>query len=183
MRGHERPAIAGNAGIRTGCIQPGRIHDKRLARNVSTKPLVEQAHAIKVQARIGSRARGNNTPASTYGQAACGNASNWLVKNACPVGPGIDRAAVHHKRLGHMDPALRTRRRERAGADKRKVTPHLHAAHGNVRIGHMRLDHGVLPHKCYHQVAVGADGLARIAGKLQMVGFGPSPPGPETPGS
>ena len=63
-----------------------------------------------------------------------------------------------------MDPALRTRRRERAGAAKRKVSPHLHAAHGNVRIERMRLDHGVLPHKRHHQVAVGADGLAHIAG-------------------
>lgn len=150
VRGNERSTIAGNAGVRTGCIQPGRIHSKCLARCVCPKSLVEQAHAIKAQARIGSRARGNNVPSATYCQAACGNAGNSLVKNACSVGPGIDRAAVHHQRLGHMDPALRTRRRERAGAAKRKVSPHLHAAHGNVRIGRMRLDHRVLPHKRHH---------------------------------
>ena len=41
----------------------------------------------------------------------------------------------------------------------------------------MRLDHGVLPHKRHHQVVVGADGLARVAVKLQVVGIGPGPPG------
>ena len=79
VRGHERSALAGNAGIRTGYIQPGRIHDKRLARNVSPEPLVEQAHAIKAQASIGTRARGSSAPSTTYCQAACGNAGNSLV--------------------------------------------------------------------------------------------------------
>ena len=60
VRGHERPAIAGNAGIRTGCIQPGRIHSKRLARGVCPKSLVEQAYAIEAQTRIGASARCSN---------------------------------------------------------------------------------------------------------------------------
>ena len=38
VRGNERSALAGNAGVRTGRIQPGRIHDKCLARSVGTKP-------------------------------------------------------------------------------------------------------------------------------------------------
>ena len=76
-----------------------------------------------------------------------------------------------------MDPALRTRRRQRAGADKRKVSPHLHAAPRNVHVERARLDNSVLPGQRNHQVAVGANGLARIAGQLQMVGIGPSPTG------
>ena len=41
----------------------------------------------------------------------------------------------------------------------------------------MRLRHGVLPGKRQHQVALGADGLARVAIKLQMAGIGPDPAG------
>lgn len=76
-----------------------------------------------------------------------------------------------------MDPALRARRRQGSGAAKRQVAPHLHAAQRDVRIGRMRLRHGVLPGKRQHQVALGADGLARVAVKLQAVGIGPGPPG------
>ena len=74
-----------------------------------------------------------------------------------------------------MDPALRARRRQGPGAAKRQVAPHLHAAQRDIRIGRMRLRHGVLPGKRQHQVAFGADGLARVAVKLQVVGFGPDP--------
>lgn len=76
-----------------------------------------------------------------------------------------------------VDPALRARRRQGPGAAKRQVTPHLHAAQRDVRIGRMRLRHGVLPGKRQHQVALGADGLARVAVKLQVVGIGPGPAG------
>ena len=83
-----------------------------------------------------------------------------------------------------MDPALRARRRQGAGAAKRQVAPHLHAAQRDVRIGRMRLRHGVLPGKRQHQVALGADGLAlgadglaRVAVKLQVVGIGLGPAG------
>lgn len=69
-----------------------------------------------------------------------------------------------------MDPALRGRRRQGPGAAKRQTAPYLHAAQRDVRIGRMRLRHGVLSGKRQHQVAVGADGLARVAVKLQ-VGF------------
>ena len=62
-----------------------------------------------------------------------------------------------------MDPALRSRRRQGPGTAKRQVAPHLHAAQRDVRIGRMRLRHGVLPGKRHLQVAVGADGLARVA--------------------
>lgn len=72
---------------------------------------------------------------------------------------------------------MRTRRRQRAGADKRKVSPHLHAATRDVHVGRARLDNSVLPGQRHHQVVVGADGLARVAVKLQMVGVGPGPPG------
>ena len=41
----------------------------------------------------------------------------------------------------------------------------------------MRLRHGVLPGKRQHQVALGADGLARVAVKLQMIGIGPGSAG------
>ena len=34
-----------------------------------------------------------------------------------------------------------------------------------------------LPGQRHHQVAVGADGLARVAVELQVVGIGPGPPG------
>ena len=162
--GHQRSALAGNAGICTGRIQPGRVHDKRLARHIGAKPLVEQAHAIETQVRIGARARSKHASAAAHGQASRGDAGYGLANNAGPVRAGVDRAAVHHQRLGHMDPALRTRRRERARTAKRKAAPYLHAAHGNVCIGHARLDHGVLADERHHQVAIGADGLARIAG-------------------
>ena len=76
-----------------------------------------------------------------------------------------------------MDPALRAHRRQGPGAAKRQVAPHLHAAQRDVRIERMRLRHGVLPGKRQHQVAVGADGLARVAVKLQVVGIGLGPTG------
>lgn len=76
-----------------------------------------------------------------------------------------------------MDPALRARRRQSPGAAERQVAPHLHAAQRDVRIGHMRLRHGVLPGKRQHQVALGADGPTRVAVKLQVVGIGPGPAG------
>ena len=76
-----------------------------------------------------------------------------------------------------MDPALRAHRRQGPGTAKRQVAPHLHAAQRDVRIGRMRLRHGVLPGKRQHQVALGADGLARVAVKLQVVGIGPGPAG------
>ena len=76
-----------------------------------------------------------------------------------------------------VDRALRARCRQGPGAAKRQVAPHLHAAQRDVRIGRMRLRHGVLPGKRQHQVAVGADGLARVAVKLQVVGIGPGPAG------
>ncbi|PWM72268.1 MAG: hypothetical protein DBX45_09225 [Oscillospiraceae bacterium] len=41
----------------------------------------------------------------------------------------------------------------------------------------MRLDHRVAPGKRHDQVAVGADGVARVAVKLQMAGIGPGPAG------
>ena len=74
-----------------------------------------------------------------------------------------------------MDPALRARRRQGPGAAKRQVAPHLHAAQRDVRIGRMRLRHGVLPGKRQHEVSLSADGLARVAVKLQLVGIGPGP--------
>lgn len=76
-----------------------------------------------------------------------------------------------------MDPALRARRRQGPGTAKRQVAPHLHAAQRDVRIGRMRLRHGVLPGKRQRQVAFGADGLARVAVKLQVVGIGSGPAG------
>ena len=76
-----------------------------------------------------------------------------------------------------MDRALRARCRQGPGAAKRQVAPHLHAALRDVRIGRMRLRHGVLPGKCQHQVAVSADGLSRVAVKLQVAGIGPGPAG------
>lgn len=41
----------------------------------------------------------------------------------------------------------------------------------------MRLRHRVAPHKRHDQVAVCADGFARVAVKLQMAGIGPGPTG------
>lgn len=76
-----------------------------------------------------------------------------------------------------MDPALRARCFQGTDAAKRQVAPHLHAAQRDVRIGRMRLRHGVLPCKRQHQVALGADGLASVAVKLQVVGIGPGPAG------
>ena len=76
-----------------------------------------------------------------------------------------------------MDRALRARCRQGPGAAKRQVAPHLHAALRDVRIGRLRLDHRVLPHKRHDQVAVGADGVARVAVELQMAGIGPGPTG------
>lgn len=76
-----------------------------------------------------------------------------------------------------MDPALRARRRKGPGAAKRQVAPHLHAALRDVRIGSMRLDHRVAPGKRRDQVAVGADGLSRVAVELQMAGIGLGPAG------
>lgn len=69
-----------------------------------------------------------------------------------------------------MDPALRPLGHKRPGAEKRQTAPHFHAAQRDVRIGRMRLPHGVLPGKRQQQVALGADGDARVAVKLQ-VGF------------
>lgn len=76
-----------------------------------------------------------------------------------------------------MDPALRARGRQGAGAAKRQVAPHLNAAQRDVRIGRMRLRHGVLPGNRQHQVAFGTDGFARVAVKLQMADIGPGPTG------
>ena len=112
-----------------------------------------------------------------HGHVACDHAGDRLVRNIGPVRPGIEGAAVHHERLRNVDPALRARRRQGPGTAKRQVAPHLHAAQRDVRIGRMRLRHGVLPGKRQHQVALGADGLARVAVKLQVVGIGPGPAG------
>lgn len=76
-----------------------------------------------------------------------------------------------------MDTALRARRRQGPGAAKRQVAPHLPAAQRDVRIRRMRLRHGVLSGQGHHQVAISADGLARKAVKLQVVGIGPGPAG------
>ena len=82
-----------------------------------------------------------------------------------------------------MDPALRARRRQGPGAAERQVAPYPHAAQRDVRIGRMRLRHGVLPGKRQHQVAVGADGLARVAVKPSWSASVQAQPGPDTPGS
>lgn len=76
-----------------------------------------------------------------------------------------------------MDPALRARSRQQSGATKRQVASHLHAALRNVHVGRLHLLHGVLPGQRHHQVAVGADGLARVAVKFQVIGIGPCPAG------
>lgn len=92
-RGHERPAVAGNAGIRTGRIQPGRIHDKRPAIRAKARPLVEQTNSITVQASCCPRARDNNAPAAAHGQAARKDACHRLAVSIGPVSPGVDCAA------------------------------------------------------------------------------------------
>ena len=90
---------------------------------------------------------GDDAPAAAHG----------LVRDAAPVRPGIDGAAVHHERPRDVDRALRARCRQGPGAAERQVAPHLHAALRDVRIGRMRLRHRVAPGKRHDQVAVGAD--------------------------
>ena len=136
-----------------------------------------QIYAIGAHARPGPGARGNDASAAAHGHVAGDHARYRLVRNIGPVRPGIDGAAVHRERLRDVDPALRARRRQGPGAAKRQVAPRLHAAQRDVRIGRMRLRHGVLPGKRQHQVAFGADGLARVAVKLKVVGIGPGPAG------
>lgn len=75
------------------------------------------------------------------------------------------------------DRALQARCRQGPAAAKRQAAPHLHAALRDVRIGRMRLRHRVAPGKRHDQVAVGADSVARVAVKLQIVGIGPGPTG------
>ena len=99
------------------------------------------------------------------------------MRDAGAVSPRVNLAAVHRERPRHVDPALRARGHQRPGAAERQVAPHLHAATRDVHVGRARLDHGVLPGQRHHQVAVGADGLAPVAVELQVVGFGPGPPG------
>lgn len=94
-----------------------------------------------------------------------------------PVGPRVNLAAVHRERPRHVDPALRARGHQRPGAAERQIAPHLHAATRDVHVGRARLDNSVLPGQRHHQVAVGADGLARVAVKLQVAGIDPGPPG------
>ena len=128
-------------------------------------------------AGVTNRADTSDPPAAAHGHVACDHAGDRLVRNIGPVRPGVDGASVHHERLRDVDPALRARRRQGPGTAKRQVAPRLHAAQRDVRIGRMRLRHGVLPDKRQHQVAVGADGLARVAVELQVVGIGLGPAG------
>lgn len=92
-----------------------------------------------------------------------------------PVGPRVNLAAVHRERPRHVDSTLRARGHQRPGAAEHQIAPHLHAATRDVHVGRVRLDNSVLPGQRHHQVVVGADGLARVAIKLQMVGSGPGP--------
>ena len=136
-----------------------------------------QIYAVGAHIRSGPGARSNDAPTAAHGHVAGDHAGDRLVRNIGPVRPGVDGASVYHERLQNVDPALRARRLQGPGAAKRQVAPHLHAAQRDVRIGRMRLRHGVLPGKRQRQVAVGADGLARVAVKLQVVGIGPGPAG------
>ena len=176
-RRHKRSARARNTAVGTGRIKPRGVDGKPTAGRTIAKARILQIHAVGAHVRSGPSARGNDAPAAAHDHVASDHAGDSFVGNIGPVCPGIDGAAVHHERLRNVDPALRARRLQGPGAAKRQVAPHLHAAQRDVRIGRMRLRHGVLPDKRQHQVAVGADGLARVAVKLQVVGIGPGPAG------
>lgn len=134
-------------------------------------------HTPKAHALPGARTRGDNAPSAANGKTVRDHAGHPRIRDAVAVGPRLNLAAVHRERPRHVDPALRARGHQRPGTVERQIAPHLHAATRDVHVGRARLDNSVLPGQRHHQVAVGADGLARVAVKLQMVGIGPSPSG------
>ena len=116
-------------------------------------------------------------PTAANGKTVRDHAGRPRIRDAGAIGPRVNLTAFHRERPRHVDPALRARGHQRPGAAERQIAPHLHAATRDVHVGRARLDNSVLPGQRYHQVAVGADGLARVAVKLQMAGIGPDPPG------
>lgn len=137
----------------------------------------QQTHTIGAHARPGARARGDNAPTAANGKTVRDHPGHPRIRDAGAVGPRVNLAAVHRERARHVDPALRARGHQRPGAAERQIAPHLHAAARDVHVGRARLDNSVLPGQRHRQVAVGADGLARVAVKLQVAGFGPGPTG------
>ena len=176
-RGHKRAARARDTAIGTGRIKPRGVDGKPTAGRTSAKARILQIHAIGAHARHGPCARGNDAPAAAHGHVACDHAGDRLVRNIGITLCGMEawgnltlrgtgtltatgsQCGIHVSRALVVDGCTVDARAD--GAD----------------IGRMRLRHGVPPGKRQHQVAVGPDGLARVAVKLQVVGIGPRPAG------
>lgn len=174
--GATKRADASDAAVGARRIQPGRIDGKLPGRTAAGSP-ARQAHAKGAHALPGARARGDNAPIAANGKTVREHAGHLRIRDAAAVGPRVDLAAVHRERPRHVDPALRARGHQRPGAAERQIAPHLHAATRDVHVERARLDNSVLPGQRHHQVAFGADGLARVAVKLQMFVIGPGPTG------
>ena len=115
--------------------------------------------------------------ATPHGNGSPAHAGYRGIVHALAVCPSFDRTSVDYQRAQCKDAALRTRRAQRARAAKRKVAPHLKTARAHVLILGLRLVQNVLAHQRYRQIAFRANGLARVAIKLQMVSINPGPAG------